>query len=146
MNVVSIKKDFKTACNSINHTQPLPARIRMLTSWSWLNTTNIKLSLLVKTSENFTPGNAFSIKFLTPWEELVGVMLWEEGGSVWQYYGPFLQWCQLSATIRKHLLKFKHPTEVCQTIALIWTWKQYYWFQSWCQLFKRCGWHYPQDN
>ena len=45
----------------------------------------------------------------------------------------------------KYLLKFKYPTEVCQTIALIWTWKQFT-EESWPQLFKRCGWHYPRDN
>ena len=41
----------------------------------------------------------------------------------------------------KYLLKFKNPTEVCQTIALIWRWKQFT-EDSWPQLFKRCGWHY----
>ena len=63
---------LRTACNSINHTQPLPAWMRLLLSWSWLNTTNVKFSLLMKTSENFTSGNAFLIKLPTPQEELQG--------------------------------------------------------------------------
>ena len=70
------QEKLRTVCNSINHTQPLPAQMRMLLSWSWLNTTNcnVKLSLLVKTSENFTSGNAF--KLPTPQEELQGK--WQE--------------------------------------------------------------------
>ena len=66
------QEKLRTSCNSINHTQPLPAWMRLLPSWSWLNTTNVKLSLLVKTSENFTSGNAFLIKLPTPQEELQG--------------------------------------------------------------------------
>ena len=73
MNVVSIKKNSKTARNSINHTQPLPPYIVMVLT---KHIANIKLSLLVKTSENFTFGNAFPIKLPTPQEELQGK--WQE--------------------------------------------------------------------
>ena len=46
---------------------------------------NLKLSLLVKTSENFTFGNAFPIKLPTPQEELQGK--WQEYalGGGWKY-------------------------------------------------------------
>ena len=47
MNVVSIKKNSKTARNSINHTQPLPPYIVMVLT---KHIANIKLSLLVKTN------------------------------------------------------------------------------------------------
>ena len=101
------QEKLRTACNSINHTQPLPAWMRLLPSWSWLNTTNVKLSLLVKTSENFTSGNAFLIKLPTPQEELQGK--WQEyacfrrRGEVFDN-GAFIKWCQLSTATRNHFV------------------------------------------
>ena len=90
---------------------------------------NVKLSLLVKTSENFTSGNAFSIKLPTPQEELQGKCQEHAlGGGVkcltilWTIFTMMSveQNYQKSFCI-KYLLKFNNPTEGCQTIALIWT-------------------------
>ena len=114
------QEKLRTACNSINHTQPLPAWRRLLPSWSWLNTTNLKFSLLVKTSENFTSGNAFLIKLPTPQEELQGK-------------------CQ------EYALGGKNPTEVCQTITLIRTWKQFT-DQNPGASCSEGGWCYPPDK
>ena len=155
MNVVSTKKNSKTARNSIKHIQPLPAEMRLLpcASWTWLNTTNVKISLLVKTSENFT--SAWEcLSHQTPHSpgritgEMPGICFRRRGGSIWQW-GIFkmmsVEYNYKKSFCIKYLLKFKNATEVCQTMTLIWTWKQFT-EESWPQLFKRCGWHYPADN
>ena len=136
--------------------QLLPTWIRLLwiPSWSWLETTNVKHFLLVKTSENFTSGNAFSIKLPTPQEELQGKFQRHAlGGArgkcltiLWTIFTMMsVEYNYQKSFCIKYLLKFKNPTEVFQTIALIWTWKQFT-EESWPQLFKRCGWHYPLHN
>ena len=99
---------------------------------------------LVKTSP--LHGNAFLIKLPTSQEELQGK--WQEyacfiirrRGEVFDN-GAFYKMMSVEYNYKKsfcikYLLKFKNPTEVCQTIALIWTQKQFT-EESWPQLFRR---------
>ena len=156
MNVVSTKKNSKTARNSIN--------IHSLCQLKWdCFRARHGLDLTQPTSKSLCSwklvkisplhGNAFLIKLPTPQEESQGKC--QEyglggggGGSIWQwsiFKMMSVEYNYQKSFCIKYLLKFKYPTEVCQTIALIWTWKQFS-EESWPQLFKRCGWHYPRDN